>query len=724
MRKHNSRQLRVLIPDAKHWDDESMVEKNQVLGGVASISRTLRYLTLLASIGLVALLYSIYWERVESVNDVGEHAKPAVWTWNGDRFGDNEGATTDSGDVLDACSVATSTEALIVEAKRKHAKLLGRETRTLNEAAATYRTRRGRHPPPHFDRWYAYAAAHNSVIVEEFWDQIYDDLGPFWSIEPLLLRKQANVFSNKISIRNSKIESKSYNLYPKLAMWTDMLATLASQPGVALPNLDIPVNVNDEPGILVPWEVIDTAVSLSRKIQIPLENVIREFSEPDNIENLTTSFKFDPEWLGPRLAHPESHLGPRPLWSLVRPACPPDSPSRLGHVYNDIWEPGGEAHESHTAIALFPDTFNGPAKNWTKVVDACQNPHLQGLQSAFVAPKQMSVSTKLFPLFGDSKFSMSNDILLPGSIEWNVSSTSSGLEVVPWDQKQNKLYWRGDITKSHNPTRYWRRFERERFVSMLNATQIEAANVKNAKVIGPAENFAVHINDAVGFDDRMTEQVANQVRTWADVAFSCRACNDETSCSHLQEYFAFSDTDLYDAKHKYAMALDGSGGDDAGELTEYLKDGRLALRASVYRKWYESRLVPWLHFVPISNTFEDVYAIMKYFLGTGTKNVIHPPTPVHEQETPSIESKSPNQGNEPHRFAHQPIEPPLRSRDLAGHDDVARQMAEAAQQWAGKVLRREDMLIYVYRLLLEYARAVDDKRERLGWVDDLLEAIA
>jgi hypothetical protein len=34
-------------------------------------------------------------------------------------------------------------------------------------------------------------------------------------------------------------------------------------------------------------------------------------------------------------------------------------------------------------------------------------------------------------------------------------------------------------------------------------------------------------------------------------------------------------------------------------------------------------------------------------------------------------------------------------------------------------LRREDMLIYMYRLLLEYARLMDDKRDRLGWVEDL-----
>jgi hypothetical protein len=38
------------------------------------------------------------------------------------------------------------------------------------------------------------------------------------------------------------------------------------------------------------------------------------------------------------------------------------------------------------------------------------------------------------------------------------------------------------------------------------------------------------------------------------------------------------------------------------------------------------------------------------------------------------------------------------------------------------VLRREDMLLYVWRLLLEFARVCDENRARLGYVDDLLSA--
>jgi hypothetical protein len=54
------------------------------------------------------------------------------------------------------------------------------------------------------------------------------------------------------------------------------------------------------------------------------------------------------------------------------------------------------------------------------------------------------------------------------------------------------------------------------------------------------------------------------------------------------------------------------------------------------------------------------------------------------------------------------------------HEDAARRIAEAGKEWADRVLRKDDMLIYVYRLLLEYARIVDDRKERIGWAEDLL----
>jgi hypothetical protein len=60
-----------------------------------------------------------------------------------------------------------------------------------------------------------------------------------------------------------------------------------------------------------------------------------------------------------------------------------------------------------------------------------------------------------------------------------------------------------------------------------------------------------------------------------------------------------------------------------------------------------------------------------------------------------------------------------RSEVVNGHDTVAEKIATERREWAKTVLRKQEMAIYVLRLLLEYARLTDDKRVWLGHVDDL-----
>ena len=106
----------------------------------------------------------------------------------------------------------------------------------------------------------------------------------------------------------------------------------------------------------------------------------------------------------------------------------------------------------------------------------------------------------------------------------------------------------------------------------------------------------------------------------------------------------------------------------------------LPIKATIFREWHDSRLIPWVHFVPMDNRFTDFWGIMEYFLGYKGEKI-----------------------------------------EIEGHDRAAEKIAMAGQEWANKVLRKEDMQIYVHRLLLEYARVSDDRREKMGWVGDLLK---
>lgn len=55
---------------------------------------------------------------------------------------------------------------------------------------------------------------------------------------------------------------------------------------------------------------------------------------------------------------------------------------------------------------------------------------------------------------------------------------------------------------------------------------------------------------------------------------------------------------------------------------------------------------------------------------------------------------------------------------VPAHDFEAKRIADTGRDWAGRVLRREDMEVYGFRLMLEYGRLLDDARDRIGYGGD------
>lgn len=56
---------------------------------------------------------------------------------------------------------------------------------------------------------------------------------------------------------------------------------------------------------------------------------------------------------------------------------------------------------------------------------------------------------------------------------------------------------------------------------------------------------------------------------------------------------------------------------------------------------------------------------------------------------------------------------------MEGRQDQAEWIADQGRKWASRALRKEDMEIYFFRLLLEWGRLVDDRRDEIGfWLDE------
>lgn len=169
-------------------------------------------------------------------------------------------------------------DTLIKGADKIYEDLLKKESKDLNTAAAEYRRRRGRHPPPGFDAWFKFAQENGAIMVEEFWDQIYHDLGPFWGLPPATMRKEAWDFEMNISVRNRNASAAS------AWFWTQIWLNLTQTIEHLLPDMDIALNAMDEPRIVLPWEKIDKYMDIERstRTMAPPEEVESDFRSLSN----------------------------------------------------------------------------------------------------------------------------------------------------------------------------------------------------------------------------------------------------------------------------------------------------------------------------------------------------------------------------------------------------------------------------------------------------------
>lgn len=325
-----------------------------------------------------------------------------------------------------------------------------------------------------------------------------------------------------------------------------------------------------------------------------------------------------------------------------------------------------------------PHLRDGYVANSSLAKEICHQPDLQGLNGIFIEPLSTSTTKVLFPLFGGSKLAINNEILLPAAMYWKDEErfTGGAYHGEPWATKQDGVTWRGVATGGRNRATNWAGFQRHRFVSMNNETTLRGVEEGRWR----AANFALP-EPAYRVAAQAAGKLGEWVGKWANVAFTdmmCDAAGEEAdgSCGYTKPYF-FVAQGLTMAQQFFSKYLpDVDGNSFSGRYLGFLRSTSVPIKATVWREWHDDRLLAWKHFVPMDSRLGDYYGIMEYFLGY------------------------PDGG-------------------VAGHDAQGEKIATAGKAWAERVLRKEDMQVYTLRLLLEYARVVDDEREMMGWVDDL-----
>ena len=81
---------------------------------------------------------------------------------------------------------------LMADAEASYRELLAKQSQTLEDAVAEYERRYKRKPPKGFDDWWQFAHSNDVLMIDEY-DNIDEDLAPFWNITGEQLQWRASL---------------------------------------------------------------------------------------------------------------------------------------------------------------------------------------------------------------------------------------------------------------------------------------------------------------------------------------------------------------------------------------------------------------------------------------------------------------------------------------------------------------------------------------------------
>ncbi|KAK9774940.1 hypothetical protein SCAR479_08495 [Seiridium cardinale] len=538
------------------------------------------------------------------------------------------------------------------------------KSKNLNEATLEYSHRHGIPPPPNFDKWYEYALSVDSPIIDDF-TQIYTDLLPYWGIQPQLLRERTThllthpLYSfGGLIIQDGKIEI-SPHIKGTHRWMMDVMKTMIEPFAEWLPDMQLAFNLDDECRVSVPFGRSRAYITEGLRSQGRLASHV-EFHGFSNSQ--------EPPWRKDYLAI-EDEKEKEALWKeesvwfqnwskspifyeWISSTCPAEASVNQLHWWN---------RKAACPSCASPHMTDGVVSNWTLSGDLCHQPDLAYLHGFLLSPSAMAATHTLFPVFSQSRMHNFADILYPNPWNFGDKVQYDDEKGIPWHQKLNSVYWRGASSDGFAAHGAWQTFMRARFVYM--AQRLDSFFGTSILNHGPSSqqspqhsiysstNTPVSVNVSfVGNFNRCDERDCIAEHT----AFYGSPKADPALSLDFQEHW----------RHRHLIDLDGAA--FSGRFMPFLKSASLPYRAALFRTWWEERVHPWRHFVPLDVRLSDLWNVVRYFGGKG--------------------------------------------------DTDAERIAKEGSEWAKRALRKEDMRVYMFRLLLEWGRLLDDRREELGFV--------
>ncbi|KAJ7227400.1 glycosyl transferase family 90-domain-containing protein [Mycena pura] len=586
--------------------------------------------------------------------------------------------------------------ALVVQAEAAWAAKLARASTSLRQAAAEYTHRYKRLPPAGFDLWWGYVAARDVQLPDEY-DQIERDLAPLYGVAPDVLQSVQRAWEAHADSYTIGKDTAAHNLSMlnftlpedeavrfQLARGAFEIIELLEEVENELPPFRAVFSPHDSPNLVTDHELKQQALEAARK----------------------------GTYIDPMYPPPEKHGWPA--------ACPPFSPAQL-----DALPPAFDEAHPNTGSPSVPGTSSNifeidhprrglqtPPKTFIHdhrtAMDPCLHPSHLRTHGAYLphgegpAPQRV-----LIPQFSYSTTPLHSDIRPALPLNWVPDDFPHEGRMPPlglsWtDRTDERLQWRGSNTGIwHAGDGRWREAHRIRLAALaagmggVNASVLMAPMLTDQGAEAEAEGRQERerggrIRDGdqrhvvptgeqalpVGMPQEVSR--ARFVNALLDVAFAGKPVNCEgIRCTVLEEMFEWrAPHDLPKAgKYKYVLDVDGNGW--SSRFKRLMNSGSLIFKATGYPEWFTDRIAPWVHYIPIQNSYADLLDALVFFRG-----------------------------------------------DPAGrgaHDDMAARIAAAGREWSRRYWRKEDLVAYNYRLFLEYARVMSTDREAtkfVMWEDD------
>ncbi|KAK8879273.1 hypothetical protein PGQ11_000567 [Apiospora arundinis] len=493
-------------------------------------------------------------------------------------------------------------ETLIASGNRSFRKL--RETQSHNYTAACneYRRRYKVEPPPGFEAWYEFATSNNSPIIDDF-DSIYDSISPFWGIDGAEVAKQ---MAQAFGMANSEL-------------WLCSLSGTSAKF-----SCDHPFRTHDR-------HMVATFNKLLGGLQGKLPDVkflVNHFDEPAVL--VPPSGGHSPDKID------LTYLSQSSTWNTLTKYCKTARSS------------------GREAAKVSPRTYGLPfVADINAAKNICKHTDYSTMHGLLMSPTSFRLIEGLVPVMSTGSLSTMGDILFPSPAYIDDDFWYDGARDIEWEAKRNNLYWAGSTTGGYvGDDNTWSQFHRQRFVAVAQ-NQDDRENIYLRAGEGGAG--AVRRVASSFLDRRLFDVAFTQV-------FSCawRQCRAQRRSLDVRPW-ADRNAPL---QSRLAFDLDGNG--ISGRYYQLLASRSAPLKQTLLREWHDERLVPWVHYIPVSQGLGELPELVLYLTSTETGQ------------------------------------------------RRAREIADAGRDWFQKAFREVDLAIYMYRLLLELARLQDPDRKAMS----------